>query len=150
MRRLVVVLVIASAIPVAAAAARPSMSQLEADALARNVLLQSADLPDYKQEPATDSPTEDIWGNGRVARCMGRKYFGKDLANVMSPSFLNAESPQEEWFGSQVMVMPNASIVRSALKKARSARGRRCLAHELRLGGFGKDAKVVKTSLAPL
>src|SRR3954447_23665101 len=113
MRRLAALLLIASAVPVAGAAARPSMSQLEADALARNVLLQSSDLPDYRQLPATDSPNEDIWGNGRVAHCMGRKYFGKDLANVMSPIFENAESSYEEWFGAQVMVMRNASVVRS-------------------------------------
>jgi hypothetical protein len=151
MRRLAVTLVALAAIALpAAVAARPAFTQLQADAIARNVGLQAADLPDYIPQPTTDSPKEDIWGNGRVAHCMGRKSFGKQLADVSSPLYANADSPYVELIGSEVEVMPSAAIVRKDLKQAGSSRGRRCLAQELRLGNLGRDLKLVKSAVVPL
>ena len=152
MRRLSVALVALTAIASPAAAlARPALDELQADAIARNVGLRDSDLPDYRSTPVPDAPKEDIYGNGRVAHCMGRTWFGKELADVTSPFFVNPDSVSVQLLASEVEVMPNASIVRKDLKKAGSARGRACLSKELRLGpGGDKDMKLVKSVVLPL
>src|SRR3954451_15791229 len=79
------------------ATARPSLTRTQAKALAHAINLQAGDLPGHNLIPADDTSTEDIWGNGRVAHCMGRKTFGRELADVSSPLF---EDPDSESFAS--------------------------------------------------
>src|SRR4051795_159418 len=101
MRGLAVTLALLSSIALpAVVAARPALTQLQADAVARNVGLQQSDLPDYKSTPVADVATEDIWGNGRVAHCMGRTSFGKEIADVSSPMYENPDSLSVQLIGS--------------------------------------------------
>src|SRR3954453_4969860 len=70
-----------------AAVARPLMTRSHAAQIARSSNLKAGDLPGYDLTPAPPASGKNIWGGSRYAHCAKRKAYGKDLADVISPSF---------------------------------------------------------------
>jgi hypothetical protein len=115
----------------AAALARPLMGRSEAAKIARSSNLKASDLPGWDMTPSTNSRAEDIWGGGRYARCAKRKAYGRELADVISPSFQRESPDRFDTVGSEVEVMPNAQLAARDLAIAKSSRGQRCLKREM-------------------
>jgi hypothetical protein len=113
------------------AVARPLMSRSEAGRIARSSNLKAGDLPGYNATPATQARGEDIWGGSSYARCTKRKAYGKELADVTSPSFERETPDRFDAVGSEVEVMPNSRLAAKDIAIAKSALGQRCLKREM-------------------
>lgn len=132
MRKAVGLAILALALTAATAAlARPLMTRSQAAKLARSSNLRAGDVPGYDMSRATQEPGTDLWGGRRYAQCTNRKDFGKELADVLSPSFEHDSPGQFDALGSEVMVEPNASYASKDLSIAKSSLGQRCLKREM-------------------
>src|SRR3954454_17864329 len=108
----------------AVAGARPLISRSEAGRIARSSQLKASDAPaDYKSSASSNGPGEDIWGGRRYARCASRKAYGKDIADVLSPSFERGANGQFDAVGSEVEVMPKESLAANDIAIAKSTLG---------------------------
>jgi hypothetical protein len=114
-----------------AAVAHPLMSRSQAAKIARSSNLKASDLPGWDMARSTNSAAEDIWGGGRYARCAKRKAYGRELADVVSPSFQRESPDRFDTVGSEVEVMPNAQLAARDLAIAKSSLGQRCLKREI-------------------
>jgi hypothetical protein len=81
--------------------------------------------------PSTNSRAEDIWGGGRYAQCAKRKAYGRELADVVSPSFEHDSPDRFDTVGSEVEVMPNSNLAAKDIAIAKSKLGQRCLKREM-------------------
>ena len=115
----------------AIAVASPAMTRSQAAKIARSSNLKAGDLPGWDMAPSTNSAAEDIWGGGRYARCAKRKAYGRELADVLSPSFQRESPDRFDAVGSEVEVMPNARLAARDLAIAKSSLGQRCLKREI-------------------
>jgi hypothetical protein len=113
------------------AAAHPLMSRSAAGQLARSSNLKASDAPGFDATPSAQAPGYDLWGGSRYARCANRKGYGKDLADVLSPSFERDAPGQFDAFGSEVMVMSKESFAQQDLAIAKSKLGQRCIKREM-------------------
>jgi hypothetical protein len=120
--------VLVTAIP---AVARPLMTRSDAARIAQSSNLTAADMPGYTVTPATQSRGEDIWGGSRYARCAKRKAYGRDLADVVSPTFERESPGRYDAVGSEVEVMPNSQLAAKDIAIAKSKLGQRCLKREM-------------------
>src|SRR2546430_362503 len=116
---------------VGGAAAAPLISRSQAMQIARSSNLRATDAPGYQQSATSNSAGEDIWGGRRYARCADRKAYGRDLADVMSPSFERTVPGQFDALGSEVEVMPKESMAASDIAIAKSKLGQRCIKREM-------------------
>jgi hypothetical protein len=113
------------------ALAQPLMSRSAAGQLARSANVKASDAPGFDATPSSQAPGDDLWGGQRYARCTNRKGYGKELADVLSPSFERDVPGQFDVFGSEVMVMPKESFAQQDLAIAKSKLGQRCIKREM-------------------
>ena len=116
---------------VGGAAAAPLISRSQATQIARSSNLRATDVPGYEQAPSSNPASEDIWGGRRYARCAKRKAYGRELADVMSPSFERSAPGQFDALGSEVEVMPKESLAAADISIAKSGLGQRCMKREM-------------------